>query len=321
MADANGKLTSQAVSILRNAERHLRKIDPDDRHSLYDFVRATMGKIASVDAFYVGFFGDDMTLVVPHTYDQGEHAAPGVLSYGPNGLSAWLQHHKKTYTYTSDNGRLLSRGHRFGDTTRPSRDAVAVPLIDDTDDVPRVFGLASMQSYSAEVYDASTIQAFEWLCACVVSILRHNHERDRALRGLAGDTPAGIAPTLPELIADLSDKLEVIRVAVVAASEAAAGGEDVHSRLTDLEQQCSRAQHEVFAILTRPSLEVVDLLASLTRREREIANLIADGLTNDEVAQHLTIAAKTVKTHLTSINRKLAVNNRVELVAKLRPFQ
>jgi hypothetical protein len=149
MASGNSKLSPQAVAILRNAERHIRKIEPGDHHRLYDFLRATMGKIAPVDAFYVAFFGDETTLVVPYTYDQQEYEPPGVMTYGPHGVSAWVKRHQKTYTFASDRGRMLNVGHRFGDMTRASKDAVAVPLIDDSADTPRVVGLASMQSYTA----------------------------------------------------------------------------------------------------------------------------------------------------------------------------
>lgn len=321
MANGSGKLTRQAVEILRNAERHIRKIDPNDHHRLFDFVRATIGKIAQVDAFYIGFFGDDMTLVVPYTYDQQVYAPPGVITYGRHGLSAWLKQHRKTYTYASDNGRLLNMGQQFGDVTRVSKDAVAVPLIDDSADTPRVFGVASIQSYVANVYDNGAVQAFEWLCTCVTSVIRRDHETDRGLRELTGDKSAGIAPTLPEVVAELSDKLENIRASVAAIRDAVRAGDDVLDRLIDLEQLCVRTQHETFATLMLPSLEVVDLLETLTRREREVAELVANGLDNREIADHLTIAPRTVTTHVTSINRKLGVGNRTELMSKLRPFQ
>jgi DNA-binding CsgD family transcriptional regulator len=320
MISMNDTLPPQAVVILRNAERHLRRIDPDERHRLYDFVRATMGKIAPVDAFYIAFFSDETTLIVPYTYDQQEVSPPGVLTYGPYGLSAWLKQHKRPYTFDFDNGRLLGIGHRFGDTTRASKDTVAVPLVDTTSDVPRVFGVASIQSYQPKVYDASTVQAFVWLCESLTAILLHAHSADRRAQALLGQ-PDGLAPTLPELIEQLSHKLEGLRTAIVEVRSAAQAGQHVDDKLTELDQLCRRTQDELFATITLPSNEVAEALGTLTARERQIANLIADGLTNDEVAQHLTIAVKTVKTHLTSINRKLQVNNRLELAAKLRPYR
>jgi predicted ATPase/DNA-binding CsgD family transcriptional regulator/transcriptional regulator with XRE-family HTH domain len=48
----------------------------------------------------------------------------------------------------------------------------------------------------------------------------------------------------------------------------------------------------------------------LTSREVEILRLVAQGLTNEQVAEHLIISPRTVNTHLTSIFRKLQVTTR-----------
>lgn len=58
-----------------------------------------------------------------------------------------------------------------------------------------------------------------------------------------------------------------------------------------------------------------DQLYILTRREREIANLLPFGLTNDQIAGRLGVAPQTIKFHLTSIYRKLEVRSRQEVVA------
>ncbi|HWW76629.1 MAG TPA: response regulator transcription factor [Pyrinomonadaceae bacterium] len=52
----------------------------------------------------------------------------------------------------------------------------------------------------------------------------------------------------------------------------------------------------------------------LTRREREIVQLLAENLTNKEVAAKLSISVKTVETHRGAIMRKLGLNSIVELV-------
>lgn len=51
----------------------------------------------------------------------------------------------------------------------------------------------------------------------------------------------------------------------------------------------------------------------LTRREMEIAGLVARGLENSEIAARLCIAEVTVRTHFQRILRKLELRNRVEL--------
>ena len=54
--------------------------------------------------------------------------------------------------------------------------------------------------------------------------------------------------------------------------------------------------------------------APLSARETEILQAIADGLTNKGVGERLSISEATVKNHVTSILRKLAVNGRTQAV-------
>ena len=58
-------------------------------------------------------------------------------------------------------------------------------------------------------------------------------------------------------------------------------------------------------------------VAGLTERELDLARLVARGLTNAEVAAALVISLSTVKTHLTNIQQRLGVRNRVEIAATL----
>ncbi|MGW2252365.1 response regulator [Kitasatospora sp. NPDC001660] len=53
----------------------------------------------------------------------------------------------------------------------------------------------------------------------------------------------------------------------------------------------------------------------LTAREREIAELVADGATNAEIGTGLFISPGTVKNHLANIQRKLGARNRVGIAA------
>ncbi|CEA04691.1 LuxR family transcriptional regulator [Lysinibacillus sp. BF-4] len=52
----------------------------------------------------------------------------------------------------------------------------------------------------------------------------------------------------------------------------------------------------------------------LTEREREVLSLLADGKTNQDIADELFIALKTVKTHVSNILAKLDVQDRTQAV-------
>ncbi|HWO47101.1 MAG TPA: response regulator transcription factor [Solirubrobacterales bacterium] len=56
----------------------------------------------------------------------------------------------------------------------------------------------------------------------------------------------------------------------------------------------------------------------LTMREREVVHLVAEGLTNKEIAQRLCIEVATVKNHVHNILGKLEVDGRSEAVARLQ---
>ena len=55
-----------------------------------------------------------------------------------------------------------------------------------------------------------------------------------------------------------------------------------------------------------------------TNREREVVDLIAEGLSNKEIAESLHIATYTVKSHVHNILEKLALNTRLQIAAFVR---
>jgi two-component system response regulator NreC len=57
--------------------------------------------------------------------------------------------------------------------------------------------------------------------------------------------------------------------------------------------------------------ETLDLLTS---REREVLQLLAEGLSNQEIAEQLNISVKTVETHRGNMMKKLGVDSKTELV-------
>jgi DNA-binding NarL/FixJ family response regulator len=55
-------------------------------------------------------------------------------------------------------------------------------------------------------------------------------------------------------------------------------------------------------------------LDELTAREREVMALVATGLSNDQIAEHLAVTRATAKTHVSRALVKLRVRNRAQLV-------
>ena len=54
----------------------------------------------------------------------------------------------------------------------------------------------------------------------------------------------------------------------------------------------------------------------LTAREWEVIDLLAEGQTTDQIAEHLVLAGETVRSHVKNILRKLGVSSRSEAVAE-----
>lgn len=63
---------------------------------------------------------------------------------------------------------------------------------------------------------------------------------------------------------------------------------------------------------------VVDPSAQLTRRQRQVVELIAAGCSNDEIGLRLGISARTAKAHCDVLRRKLGVTRRRHLPAAYR---
>lgn len=67
----------------------------------------------------------------------------------------------------------------------------------------------------------------------------------------------------------------------------------------------------------KPTAPVLCGLAGLTPREREVAELIARGYTNQQIAQALVLTRGTVANHVAHILGKLALTNRTQIAARV----
>lgn len=95
-----------------------------------------------------------------------------------------------------------------------------------------------------------------------------------------------------------------------AASRGVDAGGYVHALL-------SAFQHERGVDVSSPSAQPAEaLIDPLTERELEVLRLLADGLSNKEIAGKLFVAPGTVKQHLKNISRKLDVHGRMQAVRR-----
>lgn len=83
----------------------------------------------------------------------------------------------------------------------------------------------------------------------------------------------------------------------------------------------ARLFERVASLHTQLQIAQNNELNSLTRREIEVLQLVADGMSNKEIAVYLKLELQTVKNHVHSILEKLRVHNRREAVACTRKFK
>jgi DNA-binding NarL/FixJ family response regulator len=104
------------------------------------------------------------------------------------------------------------------------------------------------------------------------------------------------------LLRDTDPTTLIDAVRVVAGGEAALAPSVVRRVIAEFASQ-------PYARLPSPQQ-----LDELTPREREVMTLVATGLSNDEIAEHLVISRATAKTHVSRALRKLDVRDRAQLV-------
>ncbi|MGH1550886.1 response regulator transcription factor [Leifsonia poae] len=106
------------------------------------------------------------------------------------------------------------------------------------------------------------------------------------------------------------------RAELAAAVRAVASGQS-----TFAPEVGARIVHSLTAAAPAEPQPVDALLArfpTLTRREAEVLALVADGLSNAEIARTLYVGVSTVKTHINALFAKLAVRDRAQAIALVR---
>jgi DNA-binding NarL/FixJ family response regulator len=103
-----------------------------------------------------------------------------------------------------------------------------------------------------------------------------------------------------------ADLLNAIRV--VAAGDALLAPSVTRRLIGEFTRSSAGSQPRPAAA---PGRRVLD---PLTDREREVLELVAQGMSNAEIADHLTISAATAKTHVAHLLTKLDARDRIQLV-------
>lgn len=89
-----------------------------------------------------------------------------------------------------------------------------------------------------------------------------------------------------------------------------------HTHTYSAQVKCSNHTQTVSIRAIEPEYRHLLRIESLSVRELEVLQLIADGEKNSIIAQKLYIAEGTVKTHVRNILRKLCVNDRTQAVVR-----
>ncbi len=96
--------------------------------------------------------------------------------------------------------------------------------------------------------------------------------------------------------------------------------EDLQLTLTKLAEREGCPEHEFTSDLVAAGLvqyfasaELLPKWKSLSAREKQVARLVAQGLTNRQIAAYLSLSTETINTHVQNILRKFGLNSKAEL--------
>ena len=213
--------------------------------------------------------------------------------------------------------------------------------------------LQSLEKHEEEVIARNSLQQFINLLPQGILLInaRHelvfaNHEAFEACaawnlgvemaRQVNGRAVFAVPPPFLEAYHELMQRHYAVALADPEAHHASEHRRLRHPKLKQLQADCSLFSLDD-PLLSRPYLfvqlvnrEMLDatgpvamdrqlaVFSKLTQREREVALLVRDGLSNEEIASELKKGIGTVKNQLRSIFGKLEINNRAKLISMLR---
>jgi two-component system nitrate/nitrite response regulator NarL len=125
--------------------------------------------------------------------------------------------------------------------------------------------------------------------------------------------------TVSETNADVAQALNAgVRGYVLKGVGSKTLAEILHSVATGENYVSPTLSARLLSDLLQPANRKPDPIRQLTGREAEILRLVAEGLSNKEVAARLALQEKTVKHHMTRVLAKLNVRNRTEAALLMR---
>jgi DNA-binding NarL/FixJ family response regulator len=142
------------------------------------------------------------------------------------------------------------------------------------------------------------------------------HEPDVVLLDLGLPDDSGLV-----VIARLAEKVPQARVLVITANESAellssamaAGAVGYLTKRATPSELCDAVRTIHGGGVVVDAGLAAEVRPALTERERQVIHLVADGMTDKEIAGSLFVSPRTVQNQLTSIRRKLGLGRRSEL--------
>jgi DNA-binding NarL/FixJ family response regulator len=161
--------------------------------------------------------------------------------------------------------------------------------------------------------------------SCLSRLLDVAHATGGRLASVLAAHAAAVTDRNADKIYAAAQQLEQIGALLLAADAAAQAGVAYqaagdHRRGSAAARTANRLAATCGGLRT-PALELVGSPLPLTVREREIANLVAAGLSNRDIAERLTVSVRTVEGHLYRTCSKCQCTDRDQLAALIRECQ
>ena len=207
------------------------------------------------------------------------------------------------------------------DVTAPSTATIRVFLLDDHEIVRR--GIANLLSSEPDIEIVGEAGTAAEAVARIPAARPDIAVLDARLPDGSGiDVCRDIRSALPEvrcLILTSYDDNDAVFAAVMAGASGYLLKEVRGASLVDAIRQVAAGRSLLDPSVTerlldklRQPTEVDHRLSALTEREREILDLIADGLTNRQIGERLFLAEKTVKNYVSGLLAKLGMQRRTQ---------